>query len=44
MHAKLGDSLTLLAVTANGVLNGIDVEVAENVTTGFNEVDDACSG
>jgi putative ABC transport system permease protein len=41
LHAKIGDSLTLLAITADGALNGIDVEVSGIVTTGFKEVDDA---
>jgi putative ABC transport system permease protein len=40
LDAKLGDSLTMLAVTPNGALNGIDVEVAGVFTTGFKEMDD----
>ncbi len=40
MSAKPGDSLTLLSVTSDGALNGIDVDVAGIVTTGFKEMDD----
>jgi putative ABC transport system permease protein len=40
MNAKPGDSLTLLSVTADGALNGIDVEVVGIVATGFKELDD----
>ena len=40
MKAKPGDSLTLLAVTSEGALNGIDVDVVGIVTTGFKEMDD----
>jgi putative ABC transport system permease protein len=40
MNVKPGDGLTLLAVTADGALNGIDVEVVGIYTTGFKEMDD----
>jgi putative ABC transport system permease protein len=40
MNVKVGDGLTLLAVTADGALNGIDVEVQGIVHTGFKELDD----
>lgn len=40
MGAKPGDSLTLLSVTSDGALNGIDIDVTGIVTTGFKEVDD----
>ncbi|MGO9232329.1 MAG: ABC transporter permease [Bryobacteraceae bacterium] len=40
MSAKVGDSLTLLSVTSDGALNGIDIDVAGIVTTGFKEMDD----
>ena len=40
MGAKPGAGLTLLAVTADGALNGIDVDVAGVVSTGFKEIDD----
>ncbi len=40
LDAKLGDSLTMLAVTPDGALNGIDVEVVGVFTTGFKEMDD----
>ncbi|PWT98215.1 MAG: hypothetical protein C5B51_29730 [Terriglobia bacterium] len=40
MSVKPGDGLTLLAVTADGALNGIDIDVAGIVTTGFKEMDD----
>jgi putative ABC transport system permease protein len=40
LNVKVGDGLTLLAVTANGALNGIDIDVAGIVTTGFKEMDD----
>jgi putative ABC transport system permease protein len=39
MNAKVGDGLTLLAVTSDGALNGIDVEVAGIVQTGAAELD-----
>ena len=40
MGAKPGDSLTLLSVTSDGALNGIDIDVTGIVTTGFMEMDD----
>lgn len=40
LNVKPGDGLTLLAVTADGALNGIDVDVVGIVTTGFKELDD----
>ena len=40
LNVKPGDGLTLLAVTADGALNGIDVDVVGIVTTGFKEMDD----
>jgi len=40
MSVKPGDGLTLLAITQDGALNGIDVEIAGIVTTGFKEMDD----
>lgn len=40
MQAKPGTSLTLMAVTSEGALNGIDVEVKGIVNSGFKEIDD----
>jgi len=40
MNVKPGDGLTILAVTADGALNGIDVQVVGIVNTGFKEMDD----
>jgi putative ABC transport system permease protein len=40
MSVKPGDGLTLLAVTSDGALNGIDVQIVGLVNTGFKEVDD----
>jgi putative ABC transport system permease protein len=40
MSVKPGDGLTLLAVTADGALNGIDVQIVGVVNTGFKEMDD----
>ena len=40
MNVKVGDGLTILAVTADGALNGIDVQVVGIVNTGFKEMDD----
>jgi putative ABC transport system permease protein len=40
MNAKPGDSLTLLSVTSDGALNGIDIDVSGIATTGFKEMDD----
>jgi putative ABC transport system permease protein len=40
MSVKPGDGLTLLAVTSDGALNGIDVQIVGVVNTGFKEMDD----
>ena len=40
MNVKAGDGLTILAVTSDGALNGIDVQVVGVVNTGFKEMDD----
>lgn len=40
MSVKPGDGLTLLAVTSDGALNGIDVQIVGLVNTGYKEVDD----
>jgi putative ABC transport system permease protein len=40
MSVKVGDGLTILAVTADGALNGIDVQIAGIVDTGYKEIDD----
>jgi putative ABC transport system permease protein len=40
MNVKVGDGLTLLAVTSDGALNGIDVQIVGIVRTGFKEMDD----
>lgn len=40
MSVKVGDGLTVMAVTADGALNGIDVDVVGIVNTGFKEMDD----
>jgi putative ABC transport system permease protein len=40
MSVKPGDGLTILAVTSDGALNGIDVQVVGVVNTGFKEMDD----
>jgi putative ABC transport system permease protein len=39
MNAKVGDGLTLLAVTADGALNGVDVQIAGIVQSGVKELD-----
>ena len=39
MNVKVGDGLTLLAVTSDGALNGIDVQIAGIVETGIAELD-----
>jgi putative ABC transport system permease protein len=39
MNVKVGDGLTLFAVTADGALNGIDVEIAGIVESGVAEMD-----
>ena len=40
MSVKVGDGLTVLAVTADGALNGIDVQIVGIVSTGFKDLDD----
>ena len=40
MNVKPGDSLTVMTVTSDGALNGIDIDVTGIVTTGFKEMDD----
>ena len=40
MNVKVGDGLTILAVTADGALNGVDVQIVGIVNTGFKELDD----
>lgn len=40
MSVKVGDGLTILAVTADGALNGIDVHIVGIVNTGFKDLDD----
>src|SRR5262249_19575367 len=40
MNVKPGDGLTLLAVTADGALNGLDVDIVGILTTGVREMDD----
>lgn len=40
MSVKVGDGLTILAVTADGALNGIDVQIVGIVSTGFKDFDD----
>ena len=40
MSVKVGDGLTILAVTADGALNGIDVQIVGMVNTGFKDLDD----
>jgi putative ABC transport system permease protein len=40
MNVKAGDGLTLLAVTSDGALNGIDVQIVGLVRTGYKEIDD----
>jgi putative ABC transport system permease protein len=39
MSVKVGDGLTLLAVTSDGALNGVDVQIAGIVKTGYAEMD-----
>jgi putative ABC transport system permease protein len=39
MNVKVGDGLTLLAVTSDGALNGIDVQIAGIVSSGYAEMD-----
>jgi putative ABC transport system permease protein len=40
MGVKVGEGLTILAVTADGALNGIDVQIVGIVNTGFKDLDD----
>ncbi|KAA6465124.1 ABC transporter permease [Acidobacteria bacterium AB60] len=40
MNVKVGDGLTILAVTADGALNGMDVQIVGIVNTGFKDLDD----
>ena len=40
MNVKVGDGLTLLTVTSDGALNGIDVQIVGIVSTGTKEIDD----
>jgi putative ABC transport system permease protein len=40
MNVRPGDGLTLLAVTSDGALNGLDVRIAGIVRTGFKDIDD----
>jgi putative ABC transport system permease protein len=40
MSVKVGDGLTILAVTADGALNGIDVQIVGIANTGFKDLDD----
>jgi putative ABC transport system permease protein len=39
MNVKVGDGLTLLAVTTDGALNGVDVQIVGIVKTGYAEMD-----
>ena len=39
MNVGVGDGLTLLSVTSDGALNGVDVQIAGIVTTGVAEMD-----
>jgi len=40
MNVKVGDGLTLMTVTSDGALNGIDVQIMGIVSTGYKEADD----
>lgn len=40
MSVKVGDGLTILAITSDGALNGIDVQITGIVSTGFKDLDD----
>jgi len=40
MSVKVGDGLTILAVTADGALNGIDIQIVGIVNSGFKDLDD----
>lgn len=39
MNVKVGDGLTILAMTSDGALNGVDVEIAGIVDSGIAELD-----
>jgi putative ABC transport system permease protein len=39
MNVKVGDGLTLLAMTSDGALNGVDVEIVGIVNSGISELD-----
>jgi putative ABC transport system permease protein len=39
MNVNVGDGLTLLAVTSDGALNGVDVQIAGIVRTGYDDMD-----
>ena len=39
MNVKVGDGLTLLAMTSDGALNGVDVQIVGIVKTGFADMD-----
>jgi putative ABC transport system permease protein len=39
MSVRVGDGLTLLAVTSDGALNGVDVQIVGIVKTGYAEMD-----
>ena len=39
MNVKVGDGLTLLAMTSDGALNGVDVQIVGIVNTGIAEMD-----
>jgi len=40
MSVKVGDGLTILAVTADGALNGLDVQIVGIVNTGIKDLDE----
>jgi putative ABC transport system permease protein len=40
MNVKPGDALTVLAITADGAMNGIDIDITGVVTTGVKDLDD----
>ena len=40
MSVRVGDGLTVLAVTSDGALNGIDVQIVGLVNTGYKDIDD----
>jgi putative ABC transport system permease protein len=39
MNVKVGDGLTVLAMTSDGALNGVDVEIVGIVNSGAAEMD-----